>query len=357
MVRLLFRLTRGFSLIILIVFTAIWLPGCSAAGENWGMVAAGRPVIGLAVEKSEDREIALESQTRLRVNIDNGNIRITRGNDDKLLIRETLRIKGPASKERLGELLDMSKSKVESFANSISVDQKQSEEIKPLYGMADDIEFIIPESISILNISINNGTVNLSGLDGLRSAELSAVNGQIDVSGSSSDSIKMSVDKGNINIEDFSGSGSYECGRGDINLKAVSGSVDLTSVSGDAVIEESEGTFKCDMSSGQLTVRNSSIRSGSDLYSSTGSIDAELAELDSAGKLSVKSADADIRLKMPENKGYSLIARSTGGKVYNKMNPSPGTLKKSPTGEVYGDVAGGGISIEIYTDSGSVTLY
>lgn len=351
------RLARGFSLIILMLFTAVWLAGCSSTGENWSVVAAGRPVIGLTAEKSYNKEIVLDSQPRLRIAMDNGNIRITRGNGDKLLIRETLRIKGPSSRERLGELLDMSTSKVTSLAYSINVDQKQSEEIKPLYGMADDIEFIIPASINILNISLLNGTVNLSGLDGLRSAELSIVNGQIDVSESSSDSIKVSVDKGNIKMKDFSGSGSYECGRGDIGLKAVSGSVDLTSVSGDTVIEDSEGTLKCDISSGRLTVRNSKVCSGSDLYASTGRIDMELADLDSTGKLSVKSADADIRLKMPGNKGYALIARSTGGKVSNKMNPSPGTLKKSPTGELYGDVAGGGVSIEIYTDSGSVTLY
>jgi hypothetical protein len=111
------------------------------------------------------------------------------------------------------------------------------------------------------------------------------------------------------------------------------------------------------LSAGRLVIKNTGIGSGSDLYASTGSIDAELTGLDSAGKLSVKSADADIRLKMPGNKGYSLIARSTGGKVHNKINPSPGTLKKSPTGEVYGDVAGGGVSMDIYTDSGSITLY
>lgn len=351
------RLAKGFSSIALLLFTIIWLAGCLSAGENWNAVTAGRPVIGLTVERSEDKEVELDTQIRLRVSIDNGNIRVTRGNGDKLLIRETLRIKGPASKERLGELLDMSKSKVESVAYSVNVDQRQSKEIKPLYGMADDIELIIPEAINMLNISLNNGTVDISGLDGLRSAELSTVNGQITVSESSSDSIKVSVDKGNIDMQDFSGSGSYECKRGNINLKAVKGPVDLTSVSGDATIENSEGVLKCDLSSGRLTVRNTGIGSGSDLYASTGRIKAELTGLDSAGKLSVKSSDADIRLKMPENKGYSLIARSTGGKVRNKMNPSPGTLKRSPTGEVYGDVAGGGVSMDVYTDSGSITLY
>lgn len=158
-------------------------------------------------------------------------------------------------------------------------------------------------------------------------------------------------------VRGFSGNGSYECGRGDIDLKAVSGSIDLTSVSGDTIIEEADGTLKCDISSGRLKVRNSRIGGGSDLYASAGSIDAELSDLENAGKLSVKSSDADIRLKMPEDKGYSLIARATCGKIFNKINPSPETLKKSPTGELYGDVAGGGVSIEIYTDSGSVTLY
>lgn len=351
------RLAKSFSSITLLVFTIVWLAGCSSTGGHWSVVTAGRPVIGLTVEKSEDREVKLDSQVRLRVSIDNGNIRITRGNGEKLLIRETLRIKGPASKERLGELLDMSKSKVDSVAYSVNVDQKQSKEIKPLYGMADDIEFIIPEAINMLNVSLKNGTVDISGLDGLRSAEFSMVNGQIAVAESSSDSIKVSVDKGNIQMEDYSGSGSYECKHGNINLKAVKGPVDLTSVSGDAIIEDSEGALKCDLSAGRLVIKNTGIGSGSDLYASTGSIDAELTGLDSAGKLSVKSADADIRLKMPENKGYSLIARSTGGKVHNKINPSPGTLKKSPTGEVYGDVAGGGVSMDVYTDSGSITLY
>lgn len=322
------------------------------------MVASGRPVIGFAVEKSESREISLDSsQVRLCVDIDDGNIRIVRGDGDKLLMKETLRIKGPASKERLSELLEKSRSKVESVAYSVNVNQIQSDDIRPLYGMADEIEFIVPESMNMFNISLRNGTITLSGLKELTMAELSAVNGRIDVSGCSSDNIKVSVDRGNINVEDFSGNGSYKCGRGDISLKALFGSADLTSISGDAVIADSEGILKCDMSSGRLTVRNSRIGSGSDLYSSTGSIDAELNDIESSGKLSIKSADVDIRLKMPENKGYSIIARATDGKIFNKINPSPDTLKKAPSGELYGDVAGGGVSMDIYTDRGSITLY
>lgn len=342
----------------MIILTAFLLGGCSSSGEKWSTVTAGRPVIGFTSEQSENRELKLESsQIRLRVAIDNGNIRIVRGKGDKLLIRETLCIKGPASKERLDELLGKSKSTVESLAYSVNVEQKQNEEIKPLYGMSDDIEFVVPVLMNMFDISLKNGTISVSGMDGLKSAELSVVNGRIDVSESSSDTIKVSVDKGNINVGGFSGDGSYICGRGDIGLKAVSGAVDLTSVSGDAIIEDSEGVLKCDISSGRLKVRNTGIGSGSDLYASTGMIDAELGGLDSSGKLSIKSATADIRLKMPENKGYSLIARSTDGKVYNRISPPPEALKKSPTGEVYGDVAGGGVSIDIYTDGGNVTLY
>ncbi|HEX2945327.1 MAG TPA: DUF4097 family beta strand repeat-containing protein [Clostridia bacterium] len=351
------RRARCFSLITVLIFFTLFFAGCTSSGENWSVVTAGRPVIGFTVEKGEDREIDPDRQNRLHVAIDNGNIRITRGNGSKLLIRETLRIKGPASKERLEELLESSRSKVDNSGYGINVDQKQSEEIKPLYGMADDLEIVIPAAINVLNISLKNGTISLSGLDGLREAELNAVNGQVGVYDSSSDSIKVNVENGNIDISDFSGGGVYDCGRGDIKLNAVSGSVDLTSVSGDADIMDTEGVIKCDISSGRLTVKGSSIGDGSDLYASTGSIDAELTDIDNTGKLTVKSADADIRLKMPVNKGYSLIAGATRGRVHNKMNPSPETLKKSPEGKVYGDVGGGGLSLDVYTDGGSITLF
>jgi len=67
------------------------------------------------------------------------------------------------------------------------------------------------------------------------------------------------------------------------------------------------------------------------------------------------AAKGDIRLKMPHDSGWSLIARSTKGRVINRLKPDQ-ELKKSPSGEVYGDVRGGGVLIDAYVDDGNIYL-
>lgn len=314
------------------------------------------PAIGIAAEDESITNVDAGSQTRLNLVLNNGDIKITRGGQEHVQIIENRRIKGPASREQLRKYLKANKSRVDSNSFSINIDGRQVDGIKLLFGYENDIELTLPASLVTINISVDNGSILMSGIEGMSGIVLSVKKGRIHMEKCISARIQASAEDGMILMEDIEGHGSYKCGRGNIQLRKVNGTVEVISVSGDTVIENCAGKLNCDVSSGSITVRDTELKDGSELYASNGNIEAGLEGIEVAGKYSIKAASGRISLKMPRKTGYSLIARSTGGRIYNEMDPAPETLAKAHPGEIYGDVGNGGASIDVYIDRGNIYL-
>ncbi|MGE5615048.1 MAG: DUF4097 family beta strand repeat-containing protein [Bacillota bacterium] len=314
------------------------------------------PAIGITAEEKSITSVDAGSQTRLNLVLNNGDVKITRGGRDHVQIIENRRIRGPASRGQLGEYLKSNKSRVDSTYFDINIDGRQVDGIKPFFGYENDIELILPASLAAINITIDNGSIMVSDLDGMSNMELSVKKGRIHVEKCNSIRIKASVAEGRISAEGIIGNGTFNCGRGDIRLREVNGTIEIVSVSGDTIIENCTGKLNCDISSGSITVRDTELKNGSALYASNGNISVELEKIDVEGKYSIKAASGNISLKMPQETGYSLIARSTRGRAYNKMDPAPETLERAPSGEIYGDVGNGGASIDVYIDRGNIYL-
>ena len=366
--------------IVLVVMITVSLIGCkkplkvgSTANDGNGTYYSNiRPAIGPTVEKETKNNIDISSQIKITVKIQSGSVKITRGDQDELQIIEKTSLKGPASEEYLNQILKDIKSTVETTTMSVSINHKAylapdvetdtltdaeaEEELRPLYRCNVDLELIVPETIKSIYVDAENAAISLSGFEGMSRVELSAERGLINVNQCSSGKISASVDNGDIWMEDITGNGTYECGRGDIMLNGVKGSVDVKSLAGDSSIENVEGKVNCDISAGSLAVRESKMESGSVLYASTGTISADMEGIGSAGTFTIKSSSGDIRVKLPKKDGWSMSAKSTRGRIKNHMDTIPETLETGADGEVYGDVNGGGSSIDIYTDMGSIIL-
>lgn len=371
---------RLFTIVIAMVMT-MSLAGCNRSLKIDEIIASdgiaadysnGRPSIGPVVEKETEKNVDISSQTRLTVKIQNGSVKITRGGQDELQIIEKTSLKGPATKEHLNQILKDIKSTVETTSMSVSInhkaflaaevqtgtptDAKEDEGLKPLYRCTVEMELIVPETFTAVDVDAENAFITLSGLEEMSSVELSAKRGLIHVNQCSTGKISVSVDNGSLWIEDITGYGTYECGRGDIMLTGLKGSIDVKSLSGDLVIEKAEGKLNCDISAGSLTVKESKMESGSVLYASTGTISADLEGIGSTGTYTIKSSAGDIQVKLPKKDGWSMIAKSTRGRIKKNMDPIPEDLETGPNGEVYGDVDGGGPSIDIYVDRGNIIL-
>jgi DUF4097 and DUF4098 domain-containing protein YvlB len=314
------------------------------------------PAIGVTEVDKSITNIDAGSRTRLDLVLNNGDVKITRGTQEHVQMIENTRIKGPASREQLRKYLEANKSRVDSASLGIKIDGRQVDGIKPFFCYENDIELILPASLAAVNISIDNGSILMSGLDGMSGIELSVKRGRIHMEKCNSVSIRVSAGDGTILMEDIEGHGTYKCGRGNIQLRKVNGAVDVISVSGDTVIEDCVGKLNCDVSFGSITVSDTELKDDSALYASNGNIEAELEKIEASGKYSIKAASGRISLKMPRETGYSLIARSTRGRIYNEMEPVPETLVKAPSGEIYGDVGNGGASIDVYIDRGNIYL-
>jgi len=350
--------------ILLITLITVSLAGCAKSAEDSSIgseydspaiFSDGRPSIGPTVENETVTNVDIESQTRISLKIRSGSIKLTCTDQGQLQIIEKWWLKGPTSQERLKELLEESKKTLETTSMSINIEREANEE--PLYRQTVQMELIVPEAIKQIDIDAENSSIQLSGFDEMHTIDLRVGKGAVDVEQCSSKRFGVSVDEGNIRMKDILGFGLYECGRGDILLSRVKGAVELKSVSGNTLIEESEGKLYCDISTGSLTVKDSDIGQDSMLYASSGSICADFAKAGIMGGCKLMAAKGDIQLNLPKDgAAWSLVAKSTKGRVKDKMDPKPETLETLSSGEVHCDVGGGGPLIDIYVDDGDITL-
>jgi len=384
-----FALTVRLLAVIIAMSMTVPLTGCTGQAKNGVIISNGgfgakysdgKPAIGPAVEKETAVNIDISTQTRLKINVQKGSIKITRGSRKQLRLIEKTRLKGPASKERLNEYLRNINSDIETTSISVSINHraylkvgsntgaqtiengntgaetKEDEEVKPLYKCTVDMEVIVPETITAIDVDAENALITLSGFGDMSSMDLSVKRGLIRVDQCSSNKISVSVENGDILMENITGYGTYDCGRGDIVITGAKGAVELKSLAGDTVIERAEGKLDCDISSGSLKITDSILESGTVLYASTGTISADLSRIDEKGTYTIKSSAGNILVNLPQYTGWSLIAKSTRGRVKNNIKLISESLEKGPDGEIYGDVNGGGASIDLYTDRGNIIL-
>lgn len=368
-----FRCIRGLLTIVILGIITVSFAGCKRPPDI-------KPAIGPTVVKETENNVDISSQTRLTVKIQSGSVKITRGTQNKLQIIEETSLKGPANKEYLNQILNGIKSTVETSSASVTINHKaylaadvnadaqvdekagavaeakETEEIRPLYRCTVEMELIVPETVTAIEVDAENAAITLSGFDDMSNVDLSAERGLIHVDRCGTNKISISVDNGDISTENISGYSSYDCGRGDIMITGAKGVIDLKSLAGDSIIENTEGKLNCDISAGSLTVRESKMERGSVLYASNGMISAELEGIDSEGTYTIKSSAGDIRVKLPKKAGWSMSAKSTRGRVKNHIDPIAETLETGTDGEVYGDVNGGGPLIDIYVDMGNIIL-
>ena len=384
-----FVLTLRFFAILVAICMAVLLTGCTRQSKTGFIVANdyigamysdGKPAIGPTVEKESVINIDISTQTRLNINMQKGSVKITRSSQEHLQLIEKTRLQGPASKDRLNEYLRNIISDVENNYISVSINHKaylkadenadeqadanaetsmesnEEEEIKPLYRCTIDMELVVPEKIKAINVNAENAVIILSGLEDMSVVDLSVDRGLVRVDNCSSNNFSVSVDNGDIWMENITGYSTYDCGRGDIVINGAKGDVDLELLAGETIIEGAKGKLDCNISSGSLKITESVLENGTMLYASTGEISADLNYIDEKGTYTIKSSAGDVLIDLPQNTGWSLIAKSTRGRIKNNLEPNVQTLETGSDGEVYGDVNGGGALVDIYTDRGKIIL-
>lgn len=337
----------------LLMVTLLTLTAC---GRN--AAAYVKPAIGFTVKEQLKCTVDVSSQNSLNILAQDGNVSIKQWDSDFIQITVNKSIKGPSTKKKLKEMLDSHELKRESSIDNININLVPEDDIKPLYRKTDDIEILVPENIEYINIDAASGSINLSELESLSRIDIQLDNGSIDISDCGSRRTALTVSTGNITVEGLDGAiNSYECGKGDVVLNNVSGTTDVKLTSGSMIINELDGKLTGIISTGNIVTSNSNMRTESSIYASYGNIIADLSSIDDKGTYSITAANGNIKLKLPDNKGWSIIAEAAKGRIDNNIKAVEGSLKNSPTGELYGDVMGGGANVGAYVYNGSIYLY
>lgn len=256
----------------------------------------------------------------------------------------------------LKAMLEENKLKVEKDSIEVRLDNIPVEKQKALFSLIIDVELKVPVTLKTLDIVSNSGEVNVSGLKKKDSLNMEVDKGDIIVDNCEATLFSASISNGNLEVESFKGISSFKCGRGNIKLQNIKGNIELKSVLGDTAIKNVEGKLNCDISTGTLAVRESRLCKDTTLYASYGDIKADLNNLDAEGKYMIKASKGNIRLELPETAGWSLLAKSTKGKISDNLGLDTGVLKTAPSGNLYGDVRGGGPLIDTYVDMGNIIL-
>lgn len=343
---------------VFLLFTTILLftlSACSISDKAVDSRVYYRPAIGPTVEKEQSRDIKLDGQNELKLDVQDGNITLIPWEGDYVQVKETKMLKAPGSRKNLESLIDEYKSVYQNNSYEISISTTQPEKQMAFARLITNFEIKVPKGLKAVKIKALNGSIGLSGFEDMSSVDLKLETGTIRAEGSKADGFSLTVKRGDIIAEKLEGKSNFNILYGNAELKDIKGEVQLKSTSGRNDLKYIDGVVDCDISRGSLDVSQSFLKAGSSLYASNGDITAEITGMDKEGSYSFMASAGSIKLSMPGTSGFNLKAKSGNGRVVSDFKPA-GEEVKPDSRELSGKVGNGGPDINIYIDRGDATL-
>lgn len=223
----------------------------------------------------------------------------------------------------------------------ISVRNKKSISWRTNY----DVSFVVyaPVETSCFLIS-SDGDIELSGLKADQKCRTS--DGDIE-----SERIEGAIDlvtsDGDIRAMDIVGDAELETSDGDVVAEQVEGAISIVTSDGDVVLKDVVGAIDAVTSDGDISFYNCS---GSIIAStSDGDIEGNLLKV--THKVSLITSDGDIDLSIPE--GIAVTLKLKGEDIRAPKLNFQGEVDEH---HLEGEVNGGGVSMNLITNDGSVSL-
>jgi hypothetical protein len=246
----------------------------------------------------------------------NGAIDVLTGTSDKVDIKVTKRTGGPSQAEA-DEDLDNIEVQIEQMGDKIAIHVK-SINPKPFINRGAAIEIQVPER-STLDLHTTNGKINAAGILGDVVAR------------SSNGAIQTQSTQGNLDLETSNGAIKVEGGVGKVIAKSSNGAIEIAS---------DKAVIDAHTSNGRISYRGRLI----------------------AGDHSLNTSNSSIALKLPEDAGFKLEARTSNGHITNdftgddagsdkkkkksKKSQLSGTFGKQPTS----------VSLDLHTSNGNIEI-
>jgi DUF4097 and DUF4098 domain-containing protein YvlB len=224
-------------------------------------------------------------------------------------------------------------------------------ELRSGYGDV-TLEQAEPDSVTARSSS---GTVSLEQVDVSGAVELSSGYGNVSFEGGTADKLTASTSSGRVTLTDLSIAGAVEANSdyGDVTVTrvAAAGGYDLGSSSGDVSLDGATGRVSAESGYGNVSV-TSAVDVTLNLLSRSGAV--SFAGSLGAGPHTLRSNYGNVSLLLPPDTAANIELSTGYGSIRSAF---PITLSGDIKDEHWqGTLNGGGVSLTVHTDSGTITL-
>lgn len=321
--------------------------------KNWqraarvlALVVLGAGTLLAAEQGTFDRTLNVTGPVDLSITTGSGQIAVRAGVSNSIVIHATVRVSerwgGGDARAKLERIIQ--NPPIEQNGNIVKIGRIDDPELNRNVSISYDVT--VPPQTR-LSSKTGSGDQNVESIAG--PLEISTGSGTLHVSNIGAE-VRAATGSGDIQITTTRGGVRASTGSGRIAARAIGGAFDGSTGSGNIEVEQSApGNVTVGTGSGTIVLRN--VRGA--LKVGTGSGDVT-AQGEMTGDWRVETGSGSVRLELPQQAGFELVARSSSGRIsVDREITMQGTLNRH---EVRGKVRGGGYTLDLRTASGDITV-
>lgn len=284
------------------------------------------PLPGQGKQQTEERRVIEKSLpasgvSRLRVQVRSGNVRVVSGaNADAVQVR-AVRVVRARSKNTAKGLADACTVLVKRSGDAVTVDDVAPRDIASPNGDDPQIQ---------LDIEVK--------LPANRIVELTSDTGNLEVTGATRTTVTR-TQTGNVRL-----------------MKMSSGSVEVESQTGSLDFAGQVERLQMTTQTGSVRVlAPSRVRESLALQTQTGNVSAEIASIPGRG-VTAETQTGSVRVSLPSNARVNAVLSSANGDASSAFALTRARRNPGEGSELMGNINGGGPSVRLRTETGSVEL-
>jgi hypothetical protein len=205
------------------------------------------------------------------------------------------------------------------------------------------LEVFVPHETAC-NLKSSDGDIRIKGLSGEQKCRTS--DGDIEVYGINGQ-VNCQTSDGDITAQDIIGDADFTTSDGDIKADNVEGDATFVTSDGDISMYSIIGIASAKTSDGDIDFTN--LAGAFKGQTSDGDIKGNIVKLNN--ELRLTTSDGDIRVAVPKEAGLDIYLK--GEDINTNLDAFAGQAKEHL---IQGKVNGGGISVELTTSDGQITL-
>lgn len=295
--------------------------------------------------KSSDKEFSfiqeykVVSPANLKISTSGGNVTAEGRESDVIEVAFIVRKKNQVLDITLEDLKKIAEVEIFADNNSLSI------KIDNINDRSLSVGFMIktPKK-SICKLNTSGGNISVSDLSGEQDINTSGGNVRIN---SINGGVSASTSGGNVSAEGCSGKLHLSTSGGNINVSNTKPELYARTSGGNIRLTKVEGPVDVSTSGGSITLNE--IQGSVKAKTSGGNINADIEQL--SDRLELRTSGGSINATIPSGLGMDLDI--SGEKVNVPLSNFTGTSKKDI---IRGQMNGGGISVQMSTSGGSVTI-